>query len=242
MSSDPFDSSTELGTTALKCPVCGEPVSTKKPPELSWQGRVPGTALWQEYQIHLQNYHPDYFALNLKLFFAVAIFVLAGVFTEAIVSPLGISVFQVLPVAIPLLLGLSILRWYRKRVANIRAKWTPGQEPMSVSPKDFWKTPRYKWTMNKCHICGETVPLRNGLKEDLEEHRKNKHPEYYRWSRRAYWVLPPALVLLVIEMVGLVFRERILSSAGLIGLVVLVVIVITLGIWGERKYSQLTHA
>jgi len=242
LSSDPGDSSTELGTTALKCPVCGEPVSTKKPPELSWQGRVPGTALWQEYQIHLQNYHPDYFALNLKLFFAVAILVLVGVFTEAIVSPLGISVFQVLPVAIPLLLGLPLLRSYRERAANIRAKWTPGQEPVSVSPKDFWKTPRYKWPMNKCHICGETVPLRNGLKKDLEEHRKNKHPEYYRWSRRAYWVLPPALVLLVIEMVGLVFRERILSSAGLIGLVVLLVIVITLGIWGERKYSRLTHA
>jgi len=96
--------------------------------------------------------------------------------------------------------------------------------------------------MNKCHICGETVPLRNGLKEDLEEHRKNKHPEYYRWSRRAYWVLPPALILLVIEMVGLVFRERILSFAGLVGLVVLLVIIITLGIWGERKYGRLTHA
>ena len=242
MSSDPVDSSTELWTTALKCPVCGEPISTEKPPESPWHGRVPGTVLRQEYQVHLQNYHPDYFALNLKLFFAVAILVLVGVFTEAILLPLGISVFQVLPVAIPLLLGLPLLRWYRNRVANIRAKWTPGQEPVSVSPKDFWKTPMYKWTMNKCHICGETVPLRKGLKEDLEEHRKNKHPEYYRWSRRAYWVLPPALVLLVIEMVGLVFRERILSSAGLIGLVVLLVIIITLGIWGERKYGRLTHA
>jgi len=135
MSSDPVDSSTELWTPALKCPVCGEPVSTQKPPELPWQGRVPGTVLWQKYQVHLQNYHPDYFALNLKSFFAVAILFLVGVFTEAIVSPLGISIFQILPIAIPLMLGLPLLRWYRKRVANIRAKWTSGQEPVSVSPR-----------------------------------------------------------------------------------------------------------
>src|SRR5207247_11385055 len=106
-------------------------------------------------------------------------------FTDPIQRPLGISVFRVLPVAIPLLLELPFLRWYRKRGAKIRAKWTPGQEPVSVSPKDFWKTPRYNWPMNKCHICGETVPLRNGLKVDVEEHRKNRHAEDYRWRRRA---------------------------------------------------------
>jgi hypothetical protein len=229
-------------TAALTCTVCGEPISTERPPEFPWQGRVPGTVLWQKYQVHLQKYHPDYFALNMKIFFAGAILLIFGVFTEAIVSPFGITVLQALPFATPLLLAIPLFRWYRKSVANIRSKWSPGQEPVSVTPAGFWKTPGYKWQMNRCHICGEEVALSKGLNEDMQEHRKNRHPQYYRWSRRAYLVVPPMLILFVVEIAGLVLRLRILSSGGLVGMVALLVIVITLGIWGERKYSRLTPA
>jgi hypothetical protein len=81
--------------------------------------------------------------------------------------------------------------------------------------------------------------VRLGLPKDLEEHRKKVHPEYCRWTRHTYLIVPPMRVLGGAMIAGLVFGQRLLSNVELAGMFVLLFIVIALGIWGERKYGRL---
>ncbi len=190
-------------TSGLKCPVCGEWISTDVPRTPFGRTETAASVVHEKLLVHLQTYHPDYLAWSKPYRIIAAVLfitVAAGLLTAAYLKSLVLLPFTF---AIPSAIGIPLLVLYRRKFEAFKRSWTTehpfGPSTMQTSPLS---------SMFKCEICGQEITVKKGIRIDRQDHYESAHPDFYRWQQRQMKVIVPitvglvafALLFIVIEL------------------------------------------
>ena len=220
-----------------RCLVCGAALSTN---ELS--SAVLGTAAfyrisWLVRFIHMQRYHPDYLSLQFKFGILGASLLTVTMTVAYVLVRWESPILFALPFLV--LTGASLIsfRTYRNQVRHIKAKWPMQHQKIIVPTTDLGHVPTYRWELNRCHICSESIAISGEFKHDMENHIRLTHPEYYKSTRR---LMRPAMAtvwaFLGLLIISVVVHSQLLILLGAIGFIPVIMTFLMVGLRNERRF------
>lgn len=233
----------QVDHSTLVCTVCGKnlPLTDSN---IETPTSQPSNFSTLAYYIHMQRYHPEYLRVQIKFWFIGALLVASGIALIFFVAQFDYPLAFAIPFVLLIGSCLLVFRIYRDKV-RFGKKGLSLEHPRrdAYLENDYWHTPAYRWEINKCHICGESVAITGNLKQNLRAHNQLTHPEYYESTGR---LMKPTIIcmsaFMVILFASFLFRSQTLILLDMLVFVPAIGTFITLGFKNERKYSGIKQA
>jgi peptidoglycan/LPS O-acetylase OafA/YrhL len=225
-------------TAGLKCPVCGEWVSTDAP-RFGPRGGSARDVVYQVLSEHLQTYHPDYLSWDRPYQLSGRVLFLAGFVLALYATYLMNPLFLLLAVLGPVTPGVPLLILYRRKFSEFKRHWTE-EHPLGWTHLTSEAVP----SVNRCRICGEVIPIKKGVGWDLRDHYQSNHPAYYQWELRRAPLVVVALFLAGVAalVLGLSLDNTLPAIFGVVGFLVFMAVAMLYGFMGQRRFRTLSGA